>query len=250
MPPRGGRHQYQSRFGDVRRRPRLDEPRVLVAGVVDHQVHDQPHAARVQLGDQLVELRQRAEQRVDVLVVADVVAVVGLRRGVDRREPQDVDAEVGQVVQPLQDAAEVTDAVAVGVLERARIDLVDDGAGPPGRRSAGVHQAGKRVVHGLDVVAVGIAEEDAVVARVVLGPDPRLVQDLRPRRPGRGEDLVDGLAGRRGERQVHRPVARALHRPEPQLREAVRAAQARRRRPPGASMRMASRTPQAANTRV
>ena len=45
--------------------------------------------------DQLVELRQRAEQRVDVLVVADVVAVVGLRRGVDRREPQDVDAEVG-----------------------------------------------------------------------------------------------------------------------------------------------------------
>ena len=64
---------------------------------------------RVQRGDQLVELRQRAEQRVDALVVADVVAVVGLRRRVDRREPQDVDAEVGQVVQALQDAAEVTD---------------------------------------------------------------------------------------------------------------------------------------------
>ncbi len=61
------------------RRPALVEPRVLVAGVVDHQVHEQLHPARVQLGDQLVELRQRPEQRVDVLVVADVVAVVGLR---------------------------------------------------------------------------------------------------------------------------------------------------------------------------
>ena len=105
---------------------------MLVAGVVDDQVHDQPHPAAVQLRDQLVELLERAEQRVDALVVADVVAVVGLRRGVDRREPQDVDAEVAQVVQPLQDAAQVADAVAVGVLERARIDLVDDGAGPPG----------------------------------------------------------------------------------------------------------------------
>ena len=120
-------------LGDARDDRRLGEPRVLVAGVVDDEVHDQPHPAPVQLGDQLVELRQRAEQRVDVLVVADVVAVVGLRRGVDRREPQDVDAEVGQVVQPLQDAAEVADAVAVGVLERAGIDLVDDGAGPPRR---------------------------------------------------------------------------------------------------------------------
>ena len=138
--PRGGRHQYQSRLGESVDDLRLHEPRVLVAGVVDHQVHDQPHAARVQLRDQLVELRQRAEQRVDVLVVADVVAVVGLRRGVDRRQPQDVDAEVGQVVQPLQDAAEVADAVAVGVLERAGIDLVDDGAGPP-RAVSGPSQA-------------------------------------------------------------------------------------------------------------
>jgi hypothetical protein len=52
---------------------------VLVAGVVDDEVHDQAHPAGVQRGDELVELGQRAEERVDVLVVADVVAVVGLR---------------------------------------------------------------------------------------------------------------------------------------------------------------------------
>jgi hypothetical protein len=105
--------------------------------VVDDEVHEQPHPAPVQRRDQFVELLERAEQRVDALVVADVVAVVGLRRGVDRREPQDVDPEVGQMVQALQDPAEVADAVAVGVLERARIDLVDDGSRPPGRVGGG-----------------------------------------------------------------------------------------------------------------
>jgi hypothetical protein len=41
------------------------------------------------------------------------------------------------MVQPLQDPAEVADAVAVGVLERTRIDLVDDGSRPPGRDGGG-----------------------------------------------------------------------------------------------------------------
>ena len=47
--------------------------------------------------DQRVEVGQRAEQRVDVAVVGDVVAAVGHRRGVERREPDRVDAEVAQV---------------------------------------------------------------------------------------------------------------------------------------------------------
>ena len=101
MPARGGRHQYQSRFGLVGTTG-LDEPRVLVGRVVDDEVHDELHAALVQRGDQLVEVVERAEQRVDVLVVADVVAVVVLRRAVDRREPDDVDAELVQVVEALR----------------------------------------------------------------------------------------------------------------------------------------------------
>ena len=110
----------------VLRRARLDEPRVLVGGVVDHEVHDQLHAARVHAREQLVEVRERPEHRVDVLVVADVVAGVVLRRRVDRREPEHVDAELGEVVEVADDPAQVADPVAVGVREAARIDLVDD----------------------------------------------------------------------------------------------------------------------------
>ncbi len=118
-------------LGVVLRRPRLLEPRVRRAGVVDDEVHDQLHAPLVQRRDQLVELLERAEERVDVLVVADVVAVVGHRRPVDRAQPDDVDTEPLEVVEARDDAAEVAHAVAVAVGEAARVDLVDDGRLPP-----------------------------------------------------------------------------------------------------------------------
>ena len=82
-------------------------------------------------GEQRVEVGERAEERVDVAVVGDVVAGVGLRRHVERGEPDRVDAEFGEVVEVLGDTRQVADAVAVGVGERARVDLVDHGVPPP-----------------------------------------------------------------------------------------------------------------------
>src|SRR5690606_32527857 len=57
-------------------------------------------------------------------------------------EPDDVGAERGDVVEPLDDPADVADAVAVRVRERARVDLVDDGGPPPVRVA---HRGGVRV---------------------------------------------------------------------------------------------------------
>ena len=65
------------------------------------------------------------------LVVADVVAVVVVRRPIDRRQPDDVDAEVDEVVELVDDPAEIADTIAVAVGEAARIDLVDGRRGPP-----------------------------------------------------------------------------------------------------------------------
>jgi hypothetical protein len=111
--------------------------------VVDHQVHDELHVALVQRGDQRVEIGERAEERVDVVVVADVVAVVALRRAVHGRQPQHVHAEVREVVELGEDAAEVTHAVAVGVREAARVHLVHHRPRPPLRRGS-VHTHGAR----------------------------------------------------------------------------------------------------------
>ena len=53
---------------------------------------------------------------------------------VDRGDPDGVDAEPLDVVEAVVDPGEVADAVAVGVEETARVDLVDSGAAPPGTR--------------------------------------------------------------------------------------------------------------------
>ena len=59
-----------------------------------------------------------------------------------------------------------------------------------------------RVTDGLDVVAIGIAHERAVVTRVVLGPEPRLVQHLRAACDGSVEEGAHRGAVGRDERNV------------------------------------------------
>jgi hypothetical protein len=83
--------------------------------------------------EQRVEVPERPVGPVDVGEVGDVVAEVGQRRRVDGREPRRVGTELGEVVETRLDAREISDAVAVGVLERARVDLIDDRVAPPGR---------------------------------------------------------------------------------------------------------------------
>ena len=111
----------------------LAEPRVLDRGVRGDEVEQQLQAAVVSLSDELVEVVHRPEDGIDRGVVRDVVAEVGERRGVDRREPERVHAEIDEVVETLRDPAQVADPVAVRVLERARVDLVDDRVLPPHR---------------------------------------------------------------------------------------------------------------------
>ena len=112
-------------------RAALAEERVPVGGVRQHLVDDHLQPERVRARHHGVEVGERAEDRVDVCVVGDVVAHVGHRRGEDRRQPDRVDPEIRHVGQALRDAGEVADPVAVRVLERARIDLVCHRPSPP-----------------------------------------------------------------------------------------------------------------------
>jgi hypothetical protein len=75
---------------------------MLVGGVVGHQVEDQLQAARVCVGEQGVEIGQRAKERVMLHVVGYVVAKVVHGRRVDGREPDRVDVQAFDIVQPLR----------------------------------------------------------------------------------------------------------------------------------------------------
>ena len=57
--------------------------------------------------------------------------MIGPGRGIERREPDPVDAELAHVLEARADSRKVADAVAVGIHEAADIDLVQDGVPPP-----------------------------------------------------------------------------------------------------------------------
>ena len=90
-------------MGVIRVGDRVPEPLVLVRRVVRDDVDRHPDPELVRVGDERVEVVERAELRVDVDVVGDVVAVVCLRRGVERRQPERVDAQLFQVRQARAD---------------------------------------------------------------------------------------------------------------------------------------------------
>ena len=83
--------------------------------------------------EERVEVGQGPEQGIDVAIVADVVAEVLHRRGEEGREPDPVDAEAGDVVEPLDDALQVADAIAV----RSRESCADRSGRSPRRATIG-----------------------------------------------------------------------------------------------------------------
>ena len=123
--------------GSRRGSQRVEEPRVLVGGVVGDEVDDDPQPERARLAQHRVGVVERAEHRVYAAEVADVVAPVRHRRGEPRRDPQPVDPEVGQVGEPGPQAGQVALAVTVPVGEAARVDLVHHCGAPPGFRRPG-----------------------------------------------------------------------------------------------------------------
>src|SRR5205085_4706445 len=95
------------------------------------EIQNQVDVAGMQLGKQLIEVVQRSVGRIDRTEIRDVVAEVAHRRALDRGEPDRVDAKPGEMVDAIDQPAQIADAIAIAVLKRLHRDLVDDGALPP-----------------------------------------------------------------------------------------------------------------------
>ena len=106
---------------------------MLIGGVVDHELRDDPKSAIVRGIHERQEVPSRAVARMNVVVVGDVVAVVAERRRIERLQPDRRDAERLDVVELLRQPAEVADAVVVAVEESADVQLIDDRVAVPER---------------------------------------------------------------------------------------------------------------------
>ncbi len=83
-------------LGIVAALPAFLEPRVLVGSVARHLVDDDLESESMRLRDEPVEIRERAEDRIDGAVVGDVVAEIRHRRLEEGRDPDRIDAEAAR----------------------------------------------------------------------------------------------------------------------------------------------------------
>ncbi len=104
----------------------LLEPGMLVRRVIDDEVDEHTNAALLRRMCEFDEITERAIARIDIVVIADVVAVVLLGRRLERHEPDRRDTEPAEVVEATHQPLEIADTIAVGVHERRDRQAIDD----------------------------------------------------------------------------------------------------------------------------
>jgi len=107
---------------------------MLIGCVVWHQIENDLQIARMRRSNQRIEIIQRAEYRIDSQIVGDVIAKVGHRRRKDRRQPNRIDAEIAEIEHMIDDSGQIADSVAIRVLKRPWVNLIENSALPPGNR--------------------------------------------------------------------------------------------------------------------
>src|SRR6266550_2679074 len=63
---------------------------------------------------------------INVVIIGDVVAVVAQRRWIKGQEPDGGNAELLEIIELLDQAAKIADAVAIAVMEGLDVQLVND----------------------------------------------------------------------------------------------------------------------------
>ena len=79
------------------------------------------------------EIVQRPINRVDAVIISDVITIVLQRRGVEGQQPDRGHSQVFEIIQFARQAGEVANAVSVGIHEGTDVQLVDDGVLVPKR---------------------------------------------------------------------------------------------------------------------
>ncbi|ENN87987.1 hypothetical protein RHSP_50349 [Rhizobium freirei PRF 81] len=111
--------------------PALHEPGMPIRGVRNDLIDDDLEPQLVRCRHHLAEIGKRAENRIDIAIIGDVIAHIGHRRSEERRQPDRIDSERGNVRQASGNPLYVAEPVGIRVLKRPRVDLIDYRPAPP-----------------------------------------------------------------------------------------------------------------------
>ena len=115
----------------ILRLPAFHKPFMFIGGMVHHQIHDDADASFMGCRQHLVEVLHCAEFFHDRLIVTDIIAVVVIGRLIHRREPDHINPQIFQIVQPADNPLQIANPIPVAVHKAARINLINNGFLPP-----------------------------------------------------------------------------------------------------------------------
>jgi hypothetical protein len=105
--------------------PGVLEPFVLIASVIDNQVHQKLHITFMAALYQSLHVLDCAILVCTRLVIRDVIAHIDLRRLVGWTEPDNIYSKLLNVIELGDDSRYVSNAIVVRIFKRSRINLVD-----------------------------------------------------------------------------------------------------------------------------
>jgi hypothetical protein len=99
--------------------------------VVHNKIKNDPHSSCMRLCDESFHILDSTVRRIDILIVGNIVSHINLWRIVHGTDPYSINPDRSNVVQLRDYPIEIANAIAVGVFETGRIDLVYDTILPP-----------------------------------------------------------------------------------------------------------------------
>jgi hypothetical protein len=99
--------------------------------VVHDEVGDDPQTVSMGRLEEALKVGGGAVVGMHGAVIRYVIPVVAQRRGVERKEPEAIYPELLEVVESTGQPREVSDAVTVGVLKGADVQLIENGVFVP-----------------------------------------------------------------------------------------------------------------------
>src|SRR3984893_16520056 len=93
--------------------------------------------------NEAAETFERAKDRINPTVISDIITEVMHWQGIDRRNPDRIDAEPDKIIEALQDTIKIAYAITVRVLKGPRVDLIDCPDLPPFMRHDATREATK-----------------------------------------------------------------------------------------------------------
>ena len=112
---------------------RLQEPGMLIRTVVQNQIHDNTDPPFLRFRNQFIHILQLTENRINILIIGDIITIIILRRTKYRRQPNRINSQLLQIRELLYNPLKISYSIRIAVIKASGINLINNRLLPPFR---------------------------------------------------------------------------------------------------------------------